>query len=75
MANILHLARNMDDEPPDRENTHQCSPRPAHLCFLSPLVAALTADEATIHVALVAVVDYQTNAASVAVWTTSCPLA
>jgi hypothetical protein len=65
MASILHFAQNMDNETPDHAQPTTDGPAPSVL--LSPLVAAPTTDEATIHVALVAVVDCPTNAAHVAV--------
>jgi hypothetical protein len=74
MANILHLAQNMDEEvnaPGMPAPTHH----PLPSLRLSPLVAVRTAAADTSHVGLVVVVGSPTSATHVATWTTSCPLA
>jgi hypothetical protein len=74
MANILHLAHNMDEET--------CAPGapPRHITPLPSLhlslpVAARTTVENTTPVALVVVVASPTSAALVEAWTTYCPRA
>jgi hypothetical protein len=72
MANILHLAHNMDEEVcVPGVTTPDASPLPSQR--MSMLVAVHTAVEDTPHVALVVVAASPTSAAPVAASTTYCP--
>jgi hypothetical protein len=74
MANILHMAHNMDEEVCAPGVTAPDASPLLSLC-LSLLVAVDTVVEDTPHVALVVVAASPTSAAHVAAWTTYCPLA
>jgi hypothetical protein len=73
MANILHLAQNMDEDAgaPSMPAPSTLPPLPS--VRLSLLVAVRTTAEDTTHVDPVAAVASRTSAEHVAVWTTSCP--
>jgi hypothetical protein len=72
MANILHVAHNMDEETSAQGAPVPHAP-PLPSLRSSLLVAVHTAAEDTPRGVLVVVMAFPTSAAHVAAWTTSCP--